>query len=171
MLIFVKTPIRQTMPLHVEASDTVANVKGKISENEGISFTQLRLKFEGKELKDGSTLIDYNIQEKYTLDLDREVIVDLDRTHNTLRLGLSIERRTSGTILGRSQVFVAKIHELSLFDLWNGDHPSDAVCIGDEIVGVNDADNITEELLNSDGKRLQICIRKTMELKGHYLQP
>ena len=103
--------------------------------------------------------------------MDRQVIVNLDRTNNTLRLGLSIEKRTSGTILGRSQVFVAKIHELSLFDLWNGDHPSDAVCIGDEIVGVNDADNITEELLNSDGKRLQICIRKTMELKGHYLQP
>ena len=63
------TLTEKIITLDVKTYDNIESIKTQVMIKEGIPIDYQRIGFNGKELEDKSTLVDYNIKKESTLDL------------------------------------------------------------------------------------------------------
>jgi len=142
--IFVNVFNRKTITIGFDPDDRVEDLKAKIHDEERITPFWQRLIFEGKQLEDGHTLAEYNIQKESTLYLVLRLVgggcplsdfVDVDQIHALVTLnfsdsapdwryccrGINIEGICENRACKAFGRMVIHMHHFGVFDLMNSE--------------------------------------------------
>jgi ubiquitin C len=86
MVISIKTLTGEAVMLDVEPTSTIAEVKQKYQDKEGVPVAAQRLSFAGQELQDDRTLSHYNIRHGSTLQLVLQVVMQTRGTGSSMEM-------------------------------------------------------------------------------------